>query len=322
MSDNLTLWYKAARGYTLSLSVIPYLLGTILASINYELNLKNSVLGLIGVLLVHASFNLLDDYNDWTSGKVEQDENKDNQKNSRSHKAFYLKEKLISQKELLFSIIFCQITGLFIGIFLAYTTGFIILQLAAIGALFAIGYTLPPLDLNTRGLGELAIGIIFGPLIVTGSYVVAGGGNYDSLCILSSIIIGILIANTAHTHSILDYEKDLKNNKRTLSVCLLSKNKAIYIQLLLYIWAFLFLFLGIVYGIYPKETFLCLFILPLAVELNSLMFNDEIEPKLWYGPISQMKNYNDNYFMLRLCLARNIVTFFALFLSIICYLYG
>ena len=60
MSDSLTLWYRASRGYTFGLSAIPYLLGSFLASINYAFNLKFCVLGLIGIVLVHASFNLLD----------------------------------------------------------------------------------------------------------------------------------------------------------------------------------------------------------------------------------------------------------------------
>ena len=134
--------------------------------------------------------------------------------------------------------------------------------------------------------------------------------------------MGILIANTAHTHSILDFEADLKNNKRTLSVCLLDKNKAIYIQLLLYVWTYLFLFLGISYGIYPAESLLALFTLPLAIELNELMFNEINDSKLWYGPVTQLRDNVDNFFMLRLCLARNIVMFFAFFLALTCYLYG
>lgn len=322
MSDSLTLWYRASRGYTLGLSAVPYLLGSFLASINYAFNLKFCVLGLIGVLLVHASFNLLDDYQDWVSGMVKSYKDPQSPQNTRLHKAFYLEEGLISTKELLFAVGFCWTVALFIGLFLAWLEGAIIIQLASVGALCAMAYTLPPAELNTKGLGELTIGFIFGPLIVNGAYIVAGGGHFDGICIISSIIMGILIANTAHTHSILDYEADLKNNKRTLSVCLLNKNKAIYIQLLLYVWTYLFLFLGISYKIYPVESLLALFTLPLAVELNELMFNETVESKLWYGPVTQLKDNIDNYFMLRLCLARNIVLFFALFLALTCYLYG
>ncbi|MBR1754884.1 prenyltransferase [bacterium] len=322
MSDRLTLWYRAARGYTFGLSAIPYILGAFLASVNYAFNLRYCTLGLIGVLLVHASFNLLDDYHDWVSGMVESYKESESPKNTRLNKAFYLEEGLISPKELMFAIGFCWTVALFIGIFLAFTVSFTVLQIAFVGALFAMAYTIPPVELNKKGLGELTIGIIFGPLVMMGAYIVAGGGFCDSVCIISSLIIGILIANTAHTHSILDFEADLKNDKRTLSVCLLSKNKAIFIQLVLYVWAFLLLFLGIVYKIFPREALLTLFTFPLAVELNELMFNEETEHKLWYGPITQLKNNIDNYFMLRLCMARNVVMFFAFLLGLTYYLYS
>lgn len=322
MSDKLTLWSKAARSYTFALSATPFILGAFLASVNYAFNMKFAILGLIGITLVHASFNLLDDYHDWVSGMVETYKNPETPQNTRLHKAFYLEENLISKKDTIFAVGFCWVMALLIAVFLAYMVGYIIFQIAILGAVLAIAYTLPPLELNKKGLGELTIGLIFGPLIMNGAYIIAGGNAFDNICVISSIIMGILIATTAHTHSILDYESDLKNNKRTLSVCLLSRDKAVWIQLVLYIWAFLVLFLGVVNGTYPKETLMALFTFPLAIELNQLMLNNETEDKLWYGPITHLKNDIDNFFMLRLCLARNIVIFFALYLGLAYYLYS
>jgi 1,4-dihydroxy-2-naphthoate octaprenyltransferase len=322
MSDKITLWFKAARSYTFGLSIVPYVLAAFLSSVNYNFNLKYSVLGLIGVVLIHASFNLLDDYQDWISGKVDSYKNPEIPQNTRLGKAFYLEEKIFSPKKVLFAVGFCWIVALFIGAFLAYMISYCLIQIAMIAGLFALCYTLPPIELNSKGLGELTIGFIFGPLLMSGAYVVAGGAAFDNVCIISSIIMGILIANTAHTHSILDYEADLKNDKRTLSVCLLSKDKSIYIQLVLYVWAFLVLFLGVVNGTYPKESLLVLLVFPLTVELNELMFNNVVEAKLWYGPVAQLKNKADNFFMLRLSLARNVVIFTAILLGVTYYLYS
>ncbi|MBQ9688827.1 prenyltransferase [bacterium] len=322
MSDNLNLWLNAARSYTLSLSAIPYLLGAFLASVKYNCNMEFVVLGLLGVLLIHASINMLDDYHDWTSGMVKAYNDPETPQNTRKHKAYYLEQGLFSPKKVLFGVGFCWTMAILIGLFLAWQVGFVVIQIAALGALLAIAYTLPPLELNQKGLGELTIGIIFGPLVTLGAYAVAGGNITDGVCIFSSVIMGILIANVAHTHSILDFEADLKNNKRTLSVCLLSKNKAIYIQLLLYILAYLILFWAIDLDIFTKKSLLALFTLPLALELNELLFHKDNEPKLWYGPITHLKDNEDNYFMLRICMARNIVIFFAFFLALTYYLYG
>ena len=322
MYNSFSFWFKAARSYTFALSAVPYILGAFLASVSYDVNLENVILGLIGILLVHASFNLLDDYQDWISGNVASYKDPDTPKNTRKHKAFYLEEKIIDTKKLLSAIFFCWSVALFIGAYLAYIVSFTIFQIAMIGALAAMAYTLPPLDFNSKGLGELTIGFIFGPLIMNGAYIASGGMEFDTVSILTSVIIGILIANTAHTHSILDYDADFKTNKRTLSICLLSKSKAIFIQLVLYIWAYLFLFAGIVYNVFPKETLLTLFTFPLTVELNELMFNNETYAKLWYGPITHLKNDDDNYFMLRLCIARNVVIFFAFLFGLTYYIYS
>ena len=322
MADKLTLWSRAARSYTFALSAVPYLLGAFLASVKYELNLKDTLLGLIGVILIHASFNLLDDYHDWSSGMVKAYKDPETPQNTRVHKAFYLEQNLISKPDVCIAIGYCWIVAALIGAYLAYVVNFYIFQIAVVGAFFAFAYMLPPFEFNSKGLGELTIGIIFGPLIMNGAYIAAGGNPFDNICIISSVIMGILVANTAHTHSILDYESDLKNNKKTLSVCLLSRDKAVWIQLVLYIFAFLVLFLGVVNGTYPKETLMVLFTLPLAVELNELMFNKETEHKLWYGPVTHLKDNVDNFFMLRLCVARNIVIFFAFLLGLSYYLYS
>lgn len=320
--NRFSLWFMISRGYSLILSVIPYFLAVCLASARYDINFQYSFLGLLGVVLVQAAINMLDDYRDWTSGNVRAyKENVTIVENSRSHKCFYLEQNIISSKTLLFAIIFCCTIASLIGIYLAFMCGFIIIQIAMLGALLAISYSLPPFNLNSKGLGELAIGIIFGPLIVSGAYIVAGGNPFDGVNLISSFIVGILIANVAHTHSIMDYDADIKNNKNTLAVCLLNKHKAIFFQLLLYVWAYLFLILGIVYDILPIQSLLTLLIFPYAVELNELMMNEDTTQKLWMGPITRLKDDKDNYFMLRLCLSRNIVLFFSILLALTYYLY-
>src|SRR5438309_1533165 len=64
-----------------------------------------------------------------------------------------------------------------IGIVLALIrpNGWILLVLGGIGGAIGVFYTLPPFALQYHGVGEIAVAIIFGPLVVLGSYAVQTG---------------------------------------------------------------------------------------------------------------------------------------------------
>src|SRR2546428_13514836 len=82
-----------------------------------------------------------------------------------------------------------------IGLVLAATrpNGWILLVLGGIGGATGGFYTLPPFALQYHGVGEIAVAIIFGPLVVLGSYAVhAGAVAWEPL--LASIPLGLLVA--------------------------------------------------------------------------------------------------------------------------------
>lgn len=98
-----------------------------------------------------------------------------------------------------------------------------VLGLGAVGLALGVLYTMPPVSLAARGLGQLAIGLGFGPLVVAGTYLVqriAAGGSaaVTPEALAFSVPIGALMAAVLTMHEVPDAPWDARAGKRTLTV--------------------------------------------------------------------------------------------------------
>lgn len=313
------LWFRAARGYTTATTAIPYLFAVLLAVKDYEIDWFLSFLGLVGVILAHLSVNLMDDYFDWQKGAVtEYKKLVDAGMQARTHKCFYLEEKLMTLDTLKKIIIAMDVTACLIGLIIAYEVGFVVIIIAGLAGIMGYFYSAPPIRLSYRGLGEIAIAIIFGPLLMTGAYITAGG-DVDTTLIFSSIIVGILIANIAHTHAIMDYKSDKQVGKTSLPTFLGSQDNAIKAQAIFYAISYTVLIIGVLAGIYPPLSLITLITLPKAIALIKLMKSKEKTKKIWMGAMENwdaLQNEGSDWFMMRLYLSRNLMTDFILILGV------
>lgn len=313
------LWFRAARGYTMATTLIPYSFAVALAYKYYEIDWFLSFLGLIGVILAHLSVNLMDDYFDWQKGAVKEYKKLvDEGLQARTHKCFYLEENLMTLETLKKIIIAMDATACLIGLFIASEIGSSVIVIAVLAGVMGYFYSAPPIRLSYRGLGEIAIAIIFGPLLMTGAYLTAGGA-IDSTLVISSIIAGILIANIAHTHAIMDYKSDEKVGKTSLPTFLGSQENAIKAQGIFYGTAYFILFIGIITGIFPFISILTFITLPKAIALVKLMKSEDKTKRLWMGAMENwqaLQEEGSDWFMMRLYLSRNIMSEFILILAL------
>lgn len=325
IANTVNLWLKIGRSYTLPQTIMPYILAVILASTTCDVSYFLSILGLIGVCLVHMSINMLDDYFDWQKGAVAEYKKLSEQGIvAVTNKCFYFEEKLTTPDIVLKVALAYDIIACFIGLFIALQTGISIIFIALITAILGFFYSAPPINLSYRGLGEPVIGLIFGPLLMYGAYITAGA-QPDKLILYTSLIIGILVANIAYTHAIMDFDSDLKVHKTSFPILFKTKINAIKIQAFLYFLAYLILAVATYTKVYPKITILLFLISPMTVGLVKLMQNDNREKKLWMGFIENWEQYQkdgSDLFMMRLCISRNIVTNFVIMLGITYYLFG
>ena len=323
--EKINMWRIICREYTLHQSIIPYLFAVVLAAKHYNINYLLSFLGLIGVVLAHISVNILDDYFDWKKGAVEEYKKLINDGlQARTHKCFYLEENLVSLNTILFVALSMDAVACLLGLYIALKIGFSVIIIAGLAGLMGFFYSAPPFKLSYRGLGEIAIGIIFGPLLMAGAYITAGG-VIDKPIMFSSVIIGLLVANIAHTHAIMDFKSDVKVGKTSLSTFLKTGDNAIFMQGLIFALAYIFLAIGIFMKIFPIESAFVFLTAPKAFMLVKLMKSEYKTKKLWMGLLENWDRHQkegSDWFMMRLCLSRNIVTDFVVILGITYYIWG
>ena len=82
----------------------------------------------------------------------------------------------------------------------------------------SLGYTAPPLKFVYRGLGEIAVAVGFGPLMLLGGYVVQTRGALSWEPFVASLPIALLVALILYVNEIPDRRGDARAGKRTLPV--------------------------------------------------------------------------------------------------------
>lgn len=321
----INLWRAIARDYTMPQTIISYCFAVVLASKNYHVDLFLSLLGLIGVVLAHMSVNILDDYFDWKSGAVEEYKKlSEAGEQVKTHKCFYLQEGLTSHRSLLIVALSMDALACLLGLYIASKVGFVVLVIAAIAAFLGFFYSAPPFKFSYHGLSEFVIGIIFGPLLLSGAYIVAGG-SIDKTILFASIIIGILIANISFVHCIMDFKSDKNVGKTSLATLMKSPQNAIALLASFYGLAYLLIIIGIYLKIFPLATILTLIIIPKNIALIKLMTNEDRKKHFWMGYLENWEHVlkdGSDWFMLRLCLSRNIVVDFVLIFGVTYYLFS
>ena len=92
-----------------------------------------------------------------------------------------------------------------------------VLALGLLGLALAWYYHAPPLRLSYRGLGELAVGLTYGPLLVAGTYLVLRR-ELTAAPVLAALPLGLLIAAFLWINELPDAPADAASGKRTLVV--------------------------------------------------------------------------------------------------------
>ncbi len=175
--DVISRWLVATRAAVLIMTFISATIPALLALRDGQFNAGRYVLLVLGLVFAHATNNLLNDYTDFKRGV-----DKDNYFRTQ-YGPQPLESGLMSERELL---TYAAITGLIAvaaGLPLVIYGGVTALLLMAAGVVFVLFYTWP---LKYVGLGELAVILIWGPLMVGGGYFVITG-HWDWNVVLASL---------------------------------------------------------------------------------------------------------------------------------------
>jgi 1,4-dihydroxy-2-naphthoate octaprenyltransferase len=127
-------------------------------------------------------------------------------------------------------------TGIAAGLGIATYREPRVLLLGVVGIGLAFFYHAPPLRLSYRGLGELAVAMVYGPLIGSGAYLVQRG-ELPARVPLLFIPLGLAIAAFLWINEFPDEKADRRARKRTL-VVRLGKRRAAFAFVVLLALAF------------------------------------------------------------------------------------
>jgi 1,4-dihydroxy-2-naphthoate octaprenyltransferase len=209
---SLMIWTRLTRIPFLTGTIIPVTLGAIIAWTFYKaFNPAYFVLALVAAMCLHLGTNIINDYFDFKSGC---DAINTEGLSPISGGSRVLLENLIRPRSAYFgALCFFTMAGL-IGIALSVAVGWGVLLLGAIGVISGYFYVT---QLATRGVGELVVGLNFGPLMVLGSYYVQ---NQNLLLrpLVASVPVGFLITAILWINEIPDYTADKAVGKKTLVV--------------------------------------------------------------------------------------------------------
>ena len=204
------LWIIKMRAPFFTADIAPVLLGTAIAwALTGAFNFWYFLLTLVGAICLNAGTNMTNDYFDHTWGS---DEVNTEFANPFTGGSRLIQMGLVEPKVFLRQGIGFFVAGSLIGLLLFFTRGPWVLWLGLIGVFSGYFYTAPPFRLVRMGLGELLIGLCFGPLMVLGSYYTQTQAvSWEP--VIASLPVGILIALVVWINQFQDMKADASVGK-------------------------------------------------------------------------------------------------------------
>ena len=248
-------WLVIMRLPFLTATFIPIFVGAAVANLSgFSVDWGWLGLTLLGGSLLHIGTNTANDYFDHTSGT---DEANYNYMVPFSGGSRSIQMGLISAKGMLTVAVVSFALSAVVGIPLIQKAGMSVLWLGLIGFLSGLFYTAPPFRFASRkGLGELLIGLNFGPLMVAGSALVQTGQLLPE-AFLAGIPIGFLVAAIVYVNEFPDHDGDKATGKDTLIV-VFGPEKARIGYVLLVAGAFISIVVMALNGTFPMLTLIAL----------------------------------------------------------------
>jgi 1,4-dihydroxy-2-naphthoate octaprenyltransferase len=208
--DVISKWLISTRAAVLIMTFLSAALAGLFAYRAGSFNLGLWLLVTLGLILAHATNNLLNDYTDYVKG-VDQD---------NYYRAQYgpqpLVHGLMSKRQLL---TYAAVTGAMAaacGIALIFLSGELTPILMGLGIFFVLFYTWP---LKYIALGEIAVLIVWGPLMIGGGYYVIAG-SWDWNVVMGSLPYALGVTSVIFGKHIDKYEVDKAKRIHTLPVVL------------------------------------------------------------------------------------------------------
>jgi len=220
------------------------------------------LLALVGACAFHIACNVANDYFDFKSG---------NDASNRSGLVPFsggsrmVLDGFVKPKEALAISILFALFGSAIGLYLnVVSKGNFILFIGVAALFFVYNYNGFPLQLVNKGLGEIAIFLAWGPLMVLGAYYVQAESFPSFWALVAAFPSGILTTLVLLINEFADKEADLLTGRKTW-VILFGFKKSLLIYLVLALSCYFVVLSGVLLGGWPLWSLLVFVTLPLPL---------------------------------------------------------
>jgi len=211
--DWVSKWLLITRSGVFIMTLLSGLIGALLAvgvdpaAVNYWF----AALAVVGIVIAHAANNMINDYFDLESGV-------DTAEYVRAQYAPHpILSGMVSKRTLATAILMANLVDLGIMVYLTVERGWPVVAFALGGAFISLFYVAPPIRLKHHGLGEPGVFIVWGPLMIGGTYFIATGGIPGWVWI-ATIPYAILVTTVLLGKHIDKIEPDREKGIHTLPV--------------------------------------------------------------------------------------------------------
>ncbi|MEM0481979.1 MAG: prenyltransferase [Nitrososphaerota archaeon] len=207
------IWFIATRPWSFVMTFVSATLAGVLALKSATFNATLYLITLAGLILFHAATNMLNDYFD-----VKNRVDRFDVPTSRYRPHPLLTGEIGGREFLTVTTMLYGLVILIAGI-LSLVRGPLILLLTGAGLLASVFYTAPPIAFKYRALGEPVVFLVWGPLMVGGSYYTITG-TFTVEPLLASIPVGILVLLVLLANNIRDTDYDREAVSATIPILL------------------------------------------------------------------------------------------------------
>ncbi len=213
--DPVSRWLIITRAAVFSMTLTSGLIGGLLAAATAENpDWIAFAAALAGLLVAHGANNMINDIFDLQAGV-------DTEDYARTQYAPHpVLGGLISKRGLAEAILLFNLIDALILAFLVFRAGASVLAFALAGLFISVFYVAPPLRLKHHGLGELGVFLVWGPLMIGGTYFVTAGSAPPAEIWLASIPYALVVTTVLIGKHIDKLEADREKGIRTLPVIL------------------------------------------------------------------------------------------------------
>lgn len=270
LSQKILLWVKALRAPFFSATIMSAVIASLIAYKDGHFSWLYLISSMAIIAAANGGINLTNDYFDLKTDNINR------YYTPLSGGSRVIQEGLIKHRKVLAGAIACFLVAIAIGLFFVIRVDINLLWFGLGGIVLGYFYTAPPFKFVYRGIGEIMVFLLVGPLSVCGTYYLFTQ-SFSLEALLLSLPYGISTANILFINEFPDYGADRKAGKKQL-VVMLGRKKSRHLYFMLISATYLAIIIPVLLRLISPFLLVTLLSVPIATKaiiVTYQHYNDE-----------------------------------------------